>query len=370
MAGECILCGKCLSVCPLIKATNREELGPRAKSDLCRLLKEQPDLLASKDVKQLAGLCIGCHRCKAVCSQGMNVPGLVSELRGAHPDLKSWLWKTWLTNANKWGLGSSAAKLVPEALVPEQFGQQLKMLAGLKGGPGLTPCLEPKTFPDTYRGEKILLFAGCTATHVQGRWLMVALRLLDGLGADVLPADFQCCGSGLKAAGFHDDSRKMAKHNVTIWKAAGKPHVIGFCASCLAGLKGYDCFRNEEERDEWLAALSPLSELLDGVEFNVDEAAADSIAYHRPCHGSDADGAFLGNALGEHLVASTSDECCGFGGLLRLAAPELTEGVNAACWDVLNVAGTVVTGCSACSGQLANTAPEGASVGHWLELIG
>ena len=27
---ECILCGRCLSVCPLFAATGREELSPRA----------------------------------------------------------------------------------------------------------------------------------------------------------------------------------------------------------------------------------------------------------------------------------------------------------------------------------------------------
>lgn len=369
MAGECILCGKCLSVCPLLRATNREELGPRAKADLARLLDDRPSLLAGRDVKELAGLCLGCHRCRTACSQGVDVPELVAELRGGHPDLKRWAWKTWLTNADKWCLSASAARLVPGELVPERFGRQLKMLAGMKDGPGLTPCLEPQTFPDTYRGETVLLFPGCTATHVHGHWLTAAVRLLDGLGVEVAPAEFQCCGSGLKAAGFHEEAVEMAADTVRIWRSAGKPRVVVFCASCRAGLVGYDCFRDAGEREEWLQSVTPLSALAREIDFLISDNAPKRLAYHRPCHGDDSDGAVLDAAMGDRLVATTEAECCGFGGIMRLAAPELTEGVNAACWNVLGTADAVVTGCSACVAQLANTAPVGTHVGHWLELI-
>lgn len=373
MAKECILCGKCISVCPLIKATNREELGPRAKSDLSRLLKEQPELLKSKDVKALAGLCIGCHRCKAACSQGMNVPGLVSALRGAHPDLKSWLWKTWLSNTKLWSTASTAATMLPKKFQPNMFSQHLKMLAGLKGESGIEPFLNVESFPDTYRGEKMLLFAGCTATRVQGRWLIAALRLLDGLGVEVRSGKFKCCGGGLKSAGFADESTKLAKTNVAIWRAAGRPKMVAFCASCLSSLKGYeDIFHDEEEADLWKASLTPLSSLLKGTTFTVAETAPDAIGYHRPCHVDEGDSDFtmLSSALGERLTAVTKDECCGFGGLLRLAAPELGNKVNAVCWEKLAGPGTVLTGCSACATQLASSAPDEVRVGHWLETIG
>ena len=135
MSNPCILCGKCLEVCPLIRATGPEELGPRAKADLCRLLAEDHSLLDGEDVARLAGLCLGCGRCRAVCSRGVDVPGLVAALRAAHPDFRQWLWKTWLTNAKTlWGTGSTAAGLIPKRFRPEKFGPLLRMLAGLKGG--------------------------------------------------------------------------------------------------------------------------------------------------------------------------------------------------------------------------------------------
>ena len=373
MSDDCILCGKCLEVCPLLRATGREELGPRAKADLCRLLSEDPALLSETDVAKLAGLCLGCGRCKAVCSQGVDVPGLVAGLRSAHPDFKAWLWKTWLTHAKTlWPAGSSVAKLVPEKVYTEKLGPMLKMLAGLKGGAGLEPFVSVENFPDTYRGEKMLLFAGCTANYVQTRWLMTALKLLDGLGVDVLPGDFSCCGSGLKTAGFADESSAMAAHNVQVWRDAGQPKIVTFCASCHAGLMAYDgCFTGDEERCLWRDALLPLSELLREVVFAASDDAPESLAYHRPCHAGaeDPDGVLLSRIFGDRLIARTDKQCCGFGGVMRLGAAELTVQVNRQCWEALAGAEKVLTGCSACLAQLAASAPEGVAVGHWLEVI-
>ncbi|QJB58414.1 (Fe-S)-binding protein [Pseudodesulfovibrio sp. zrk46] len=372
MTSDCILCGKCLEVCPLINATQREELGPRAKAELYAMLSEDESLLVAEDAARLASLCLGCHRCKKVCSKGVDVPGLVAALRGAHPNFKSWLWKTWLTNAKSlWGKSATAAKLIPEEFRPDKFGPFLKMLAGLKGGPGLTPFLQPDSFPDTYRGEKMLLFAGCTANYVQGRWLMTALRLLDGLGVEVLPGDFQCCGGGLKGAGFAEEAGVMAKHNVDVWRKAGKPKVVTFCASCRSSLTGYDQFRDEAERGDWAESLVPLSSLLQDVVVSASNDAPESLGYHRPCHvdAMDSDYTFLKAALDDRLTVDTRKECCGFGGLMKLGAPELSTKVNTVCWDRLAGAEIVVTGCSACATQLAATAPENVSVGHWLELL-
>lgn len=370
---NCILCGKCLDVCPLLRATGREELGPRAKSDLCRALLESPDRLREEDAARLAGLCLGCGRCREVCSQSVDVPSLVAGLRAAHPDFKSWLWKTWLTRARQlWSPGSKAARLVPDRFRTEKLGPMLKMLGSLSGGPGLEPFLTPVTFPDTLRGEKLLLFAGCTANYVQGRWLTAALRLLGGLGADLLPGQFQCCGSGLKGAGFADESARMAEANVRVWREAGRPRLVVFCASCLAGLREYACFESGAEARQWAESLLPLSEAVLGIEFVIAHNAPESLGYHHPCHAGkrDSDRTFLKRVLGGRLVRSTDTQCCGFGGVMRLAAPGLTEPVNRKCWDALAGAEVVLSGCSACLAQLAATAPDGVEVGHWLEAVG
>ncbi|MDD3313070.1 (Fe-S)-binding protein [Pseudodesulfovibrio sp.] len=368
---QCILCGACMAVCPLLRATGREELSPRAKSDLNRLLAEGAADLSGDAVARLAGLCLGCHRCKAVCPQGVDVPEVVAQLRAAHPDFRRWLWKTWLTHAGTlWPAGSAAAKAVPEGLAPEKFGPSLRMLAGLSGGPGLTPLLEPVKFPDSCRGERMLLFAGCTATYVRKRWADTARRLLDGLGVEVLAADFGCCGSGLSAVGLSAEAGVLAERNLAAWRAAGRPRVAVFCASCLEGLRAYRP-DDSAEAEAWRKALTPLSIVLHDIEFVVSPHATSAIGYHHPCHAPepDPDLALLRRALGDRMVAATGKECCGFGGVMRLGAPELSATVNAGCWAALQGAELVLTGCSACATQLAATAPAGVTAGHWLELI-
>jgi glycolate oxidase iron-sulfur subunit len=95
------------------------------------------------------------------------------------------------------------------------------------------------------------------------------------------------------------------------------------------------------------------------------------LGYHHPCHAGagDPDRDFLRRVLGDRLVAVTDKQCCGFGGVMRLAAPGLTEPVNRQCWEALRGADVVISGCSACLAQLSATAPDGVAVGHWLETI-
>ncbi|WP_157871318.1 (Fe-S)-binding protein [Pseudodesulfovibrio piezophilus] len=372
MTRQCILCGKCLEVCPLLNATRREELGPRAKTELSAMLRDDELLLSGEDVTRLAGLCLGCHRCRKACSHGVDAPGMVSALRGAHPDFKRWLWKTWLTNAGSlWSSGSTVAKLIPKKFQPEKLGRHLKMLAGLKGGVGLEPCLSVRAFPKTYEETPVLLFAGCTANHVQKDWLASARFLLEGLGVHLLPDDFKCCGSGLRAAGCPHEAEDVARHNIQIWRAAGRPKVLVFCASCLAGLSDYDDFSNEPEKNLWQASLTPLAGWIGDVDFLIADDAPASLGYHRPCHhdAADSDFMFLKRILGGRLETASDKECCGFGGVMGLGAPELADQVTSQCWDRLGAMPVVVTGCSACAARLGATAPERVRVGHWLEMI-
>lgn len=370
---DCILCGKCLEVCPLLRATGREELSPRTKADLFRLLSGDDTHLSSESSAQLAGLCLGCQRCVKACPQSVDVPAMVAALRGNHPDFKSWLWKTWLTKADKlWASSGKVARCIPEKFQPEKFSSLLKMLAGLREGQKVTPFLKMTSFPDTYRGKKMLLFAGCTANYVQKGWLVTARQLLDGLGVEVAPADFQCCGGGLRSAGFAEDAKDTATANVDTWRMAGKPMVVTFCESCQAALLEYDKgFNNTAEMLRWKASVIPLSGLLRKTTFVLSDEAPGKVGFHRPCHvdNADSDYMFLNSVLGPRLCCATHKECCGFGGVMRLGEPALSGIVNERCWTTLAGADVVLSGCSACVTQLAATAPKEVATGHWLEIV-
>ncbi|WP_147819972.1 (Fe-S)-binding protein [Salidesulfovibrio onnuriiensis] len=369
---DCILCGKCLEVCPLLRATGREELGPRAKADLSALLRGDAVALDAEDVARLAGLCLGCRRCREKCPQGVDVPALVAGLRAEHPDFRAWLWKTWLKRARElWPSSGMAAKLIPEKFQPERLAPFLKALSLLRGGPHVRPFVAVEALPDL-RGETVLLFSGCTARYVRKEWRRAAEKLLEAMNAGLHKDKFECCGMGLESAGFGPDAARMREKNIRAWRRAGKPRVVTLCVSCHKGLADYaDGFEDAAEAGEWAEALTPISALLLDGRYMLTENAPARVGYHRPCHatGNDLDHALLASVLGERLPTPDGRECCGFGGIMQLGAPELCSQVNERCWQSLAGSETVITGCSACAAQLTATAPEGVRVGHWLEMF-
>lgn len=399
---DCVLCGCCLEGCPLLASTGREELSPRAKALLAGPSKAALGTLDEDAVAALAGLCLACGRCEKLCPQGVKVPELIARLRAEHPDFRQWLWKQWVTRlAPHWGLAARGAGLVPEAviraLVPAEFGLAVKGLKGLKPGAGLRPWLTVTGLPvEAFRAahgtRPVALFHGCVGGGPRKRWAETALALLRGLGANVVEADFSCCGSTLGVAGLPEDQRRARAANVAAWRSAGKPLLAVYCATCRKGLleyasEGAGVFEPDAEgaeAAEWRAAIVPLSALLAGMTAKAAHRGGGSapvlVAWHEPCHAAPADLALVKSLLGTRLRAPAAAKCCGFGGILQLGAPDLSARVGADCWAGLlaatgadavpeAVAPYVLTSCSGCVLQLAATGPQGASVGHWLEIL-
>lgn len=392
---DCVLCGCCLEGCPLIEATGREELSPRAKALLAGPSKFDAATLAEGDVAALTGLCLACGRCEKLCPQGVKVPALMAAMRAAHPDFRQWLWKQWITRLGPyWSLASKGAALAPQALVdtfvPAQFGLALKGLKGLRPGTGLAPWLSITKFPveafaAKYGQRPVALFDGCVGQGPRAAWGATARRLLRGLGANVVEPRFSCCGSTLGVAGLPQEQARARAENVAAWREAGRPLLATYCATCRKGLADYaeaELFADADEANAWAASLVPLSALLEGAKGKAGRGAPAIIGWHRPCHAEAADHDFrlLSSLLGTRLRAPAKGGCCGFGGVMQLSAPELSVRVGSRCWQSLDAAlgfsaapevtpAYVLTGCSGCVMQLLATAPPGAKVGHWLETI-
>ena len=399
LAHDCVLCGCCLELCPLFAATNREELSPRAKALLAGPSKFSAAILDEAAVAELAGLCLACGRCEKLCPQGVSVPRLVARLRAEHPDFRRWLWRQWITRLKPyWSLAAAGAGLVPEsmvsALAPAGLGLALKGLRGLRPGKGLRPWLTVTKFPvETFRARHadrpVALFDGCVGSGPRQVWADTARFLLRGLGARLVEATFSCCGSTLGVAGLPEDQERARRANVDAWRKAGQPQVVTYCATCRKGLADYagqgagaGIFADAAEEAAWAASVTPLSALLAGAEAKVRRGAPGIVGWHRPCHvdPGDADFSLMRGLLGARLRTPAKADCCGFGGIMQLGAPELSGQVGQACWNGLDgalgfsaapevVGAYVLTGCSGCVMQLAATAPEDAQVGHWLEII-
>jgi len=391
----CILCGKCLEVCPLFSATGREELSPKAKFYLARAMalatEGQTPEISEKAALELAGKCLSCGKCEKACPLGLCAPELISGLRAGRANLESLMWRVWVENARVlWPMMATLSRLLPRFSLGGggQAGQSGGLKGWLAGAAGslramdsrtpVRPWLKAVAFEACGAGRKAVLFPGCVAAHVRPRWTASAARILEGLGFSVaLPPDFACCGSTLGHAGLKDAQLRMQLQNLNAWRAAGSPELVSFCATCRCGLRSYasrDLGWLPGEREAWLAGLIPFSELAGHAAYEVLPNAPATVHYHTPCHGAggghDAD--FLRKVLGARLKTATRKNlCCGFGGALKLSAPELSEAVAKRCLDFYGPepGEQILTGCSGCVIQLRAHAPSGVDVGHWLEIL-
>jgi len=376
---KCVLCGRCLEVCPLYNATGREELSPKAKFYLAQAMAGKAPELSEKAALELAGKCLSCGKCEKACPFGLCVPEMLSNLRAAHPGIESKLWKTWVERAGVlWPLMTTLSRFSPRFALQGKYGGLLHSLKGMDSRSRLEPWLKPVRFEACGQGRKALLFPGCVATHTRTDWSATAARLLKGMGFDTLPQpEFACCGCTVGHAGLKDAQREMQLANIAAWRDAGRPLLLSFCATCRCGLRGYagcDLGWQPGEQDQWLAGLASFARLVGTVTFALGENAPPRVHYHTPCHGAGGgqDQDMLAGILGERLSARTHKSlCCGFGGALKLSAPALSDQVARRCIDFYgpNPGEQILTGCSGCVIQLKANAPQGVGVGHWLEII-
>lgn len=380
---QCILCGRCLEVCPLFNATRREELAPRSKFLLAQRLEAEPGSLPAMAADRLASLCLACGRCEAACPQGMCAPDLVARLRARHPGWQGWFWRQWIEKgAALWPAASALAGLAPAGLT--RAGKPAQSLAGLKAlrpTAAIRPWVRVAEFDRPGAGRKAVVFSGCLARNLRPDWTDKALALLAGLGYAPIcekgDAGFTCCGCTLGHAGQPAAQADMQRKNLAAWRAAGRPLLAVFCATCRHGLQAYPEFDLGWEPGEataWLDAIEPLSGLFGDTRFEaLPDAAPPRAHHHTPCHGAGGgrDAAWLRQVAGERLGKISDGRCCGMGGVMQLAAPDLSRRVAGTLWDFFAAAPgeQVLTGCSGCVLQLAATAPPGVAAAHWLDAL-
>lgn len=369
---ECTLCGRCLSVCPLFAATGREELSPRAKFLLLSRLAADPQALSRKAAADLAGLCLACGRCQAACPVGMCVPEAVGRLRAAHPGWPGFVWRQWITRAGTlWPMARALARHAP-AVGP--FPRWGSLLAGLDPARAVTPWLVPARFDARQAGRRIAIFPGCVGEHARTDWARNAGKLLRALGMVLLDSpDFSCCGATLGHAGLPRARDCAQRTNIEAWRAAGRPALAVFCASCHHGLTHYPEHLFEPgEAAVWGEAITPLAGLLGDSAFTATARAPAGVLFHSPCHApaGDPDAALIRRLL--NLPGPKAENpCCGFGGLMQLTAPGLSGRTAEVCWQAHapSPGAVLLTSCGGCAAQLAATAPEGVAVDHWLAAM-
>ncbi len=206
-----------------------------------------------------------------------------------------------------------------------------------------------------------LFFPGCQLAGIRPTQ---TVRLFDHL-LTIYPAMgilMDCCSAPANWAGRQAEAETIRNNLKQQWTEAGCPRLLTGCSSCLEMFRRHLPDIPTESVWSVLEAHPPAQNI-----------AARRVAIADPCtsrHDRHTQGAIrkiianLGLTEAPLAMSGTLTECCGFGGLMENANPELAARVTAA--RVKQTDAEILTYCAMCRDQLAKN---GTPVVHLLDLL-
>ena len=395
---RCIKCSACLNVCPVYQVVGGEKFSHVYMGGIGSLLTAW--IHGLKESKELAGLCMGCHRCDDVCATKIPIADLVVALkeRLARETGK----KFWKKIAFDGVMGhpslNRGAFLAGRAARPViRKGGEVRALPGWMARYDrfrALPAPAPRPLSGLFRKEKrafrkkgrpvkgrVTLFPGCLIQHIYPEVGLAALRVLSRLGYDVVLGPTACCGFPPYNSGHAPAARRAFRY---VWKKLrGDGPVITLCPTCttmlsqagpdlILGHRGKKAPDGNESGDSpdiraFACRVVTFSQFLARNEKAAlrrlfPEGRPEKRAtYHDSCHHKHvlkaaADSRDLVRlALGTDLVEMTgSAACCGFAGAFSVDHPEVAEALLADKLAAIAAAGAalVALDCPGCLLQI------------------
>ena len=209
---------------------------------------------------------------------------------------------------------------------------------------------------------RVSLFVTCLGDRFFADAAADAVRLLRSLDVDVdFPKNQTCCGQPAWNSGHIPQAREMAAHTAAVF--ADSDYVVlpsGSCAAMLRCtyprlLEAPVVAERSYELAEFLVDVLEITELGSGLEGR-------RLAYHHGCHALrelevEEQPVRLLESAGAKIVPWEMDqECCGFGGLFSVKAPEVSIAMADRKLDTLPDVETVVSADGGCLLQLEGRA--------------
>ncbi|MCU0596721.1 MAG: (Fe-S)-binding protein [Desulfobacterota bacterium] len=345
---RCAKCGICLAQCPVYKESLLEKASPRGKIQLAKFYKEGRMSL-SEGYRGIFGQCLLCGACATVCPSGMKAHEIVLRIREEIVGVR--------------GFDDKGSRLVSSILQSHNISEEDNEERGewreeLKDLPG-----------HRYEKEraKVAYFVGCVASFfpmVQKIPRNMA-RILDQAGVDFafLGGKEWCCGFPLLAAGAPAKMQEMVRHNVEAVRRLAAEKVLFSCPSC------YRTWKESYHTQIVLQHTADcIHELIQSGRLQLRPLAPLRVAYHDSCDLGRHVGVFdtprevLQSIPGVTLVELEHNRagslCCGGGGNLETASPELAGKLaRAKIEEILqSEADVVVTACQQCVRTIASSA--------------
>ncbi len=223
------------------------------------------------------------------------------------------------------------------------------------------PYAEKKSVPEVL-GQKphkanIGYFVGCTSAYRNPQIAKATISIMTKLGEDFTLIDESCCGSVMERVGWNDDDIvALWKKNIEKISALGVNEVVFSCAGC------YRMFKEEyPKKVEVPFKVKHISEYLSEKNLKLS-ALNKKVTYHDPCHLGRHSGVYKapraviakvpGVEFKEMPNNSAQARCCGGGGGVRSAYPELSEHIAGQRISEASFADILVTSCPFCVNNL------------------
>jgi iron-sulfur cluster protein len=379
---RCIKCSACLNVCPVYLLLGGAEYSHIYMGGIGTLLTAWINGL--KESKDLAGLCLGCHRCEEICAAKIPIADLVIALRERlNRELGKPMAKRIIFDGvfSRPGLHKQGFKLARSArsLIKGKDGFARKMPAGLqdydryRSLPGPAEKSFSELFNEKFGSKKaesgkgrVRIYAGCLVENFYPEIGLAAADVLSKLGYQVALVDAGCCGFPAANAGFKDAARPG--YEKLLENISGDDLVVTLCPTCTTMLTHAGPELMPSAKSQGLAQrVVPFSRfLIERESENLKKLLASKsggaiITYHESCHhkhllkASEASRSLLKIALGTDITEMPdADSCCGFAGTFSLDHPDLSEALLAEKISAVKASGAEVVAldCPGCLLQI------------------
>ena len=351
----CVHCGFCLPSCPTYILWNEEMDTPRGRVYLMKAGLEGRAAMTPTFVSHFDA-CLGCMACVTACPSGVQYGPLIERTRAQIEQhftrsLGERLFRSILFAILPYPsrLRFAMAPLVvagPILRALERSGvlnvlpQRVRSLIAVAPQPSLAslttkaPEHTPSAGPSRLKAG---VLTGCVQRLAFAGVNQATIDVLAAEGCTVeAPAAQGCCGALALHAGYIDQARELAKHNIEVFEKAGVDRVVVNAAGCGSSMKEYgELFHGDPAWADRARAFSgkvrDVSEVL--VEIGEPRATRHPVTarvvYHDACHLAHAQGvraqprALLTAIPGIELLSPAEAEiCCGSAGIYNLVQPE------------------------------------------------
>lgn len=403
---RCIKCSACLNVCPVYELVGGGEYSYIYMGGIGSLLTAW--IHGLEHSKEIAGLCLGCHRCEAVCSAKIPIADLIVRLKTRlNEETGSELWKRIAFNGMMARPGihraAFAAGRAARPLISRGKGYARKLPPWMGKydrfrdlpAPAERPLsrlfkdwtASPAAVPQGTPKGRVIIFPGCLIEHFYPRVGLAASRVLSKLGYEVELGPSACCGFPPANSGFPAAARLAFRGIVE--KTGNGGWILTLCPTCTTMLKraGPELL-GTEEASRLAGRTTAFAQFLAANEKEAlsrlfkKRRDAGPWTYHDSCHSKHLLGAsrdsrdLLRMALDREISEmDSSDVCCGFAGAFSVEHPEISAALTGGKISAVKKtgAGLVATDCPGCLLQIGGGCHRqglDVAVRHTAEIIG